>query len=66
MLKHLLFHLYRRISALNFWFQRRFTPAGFLVLWGIAISGVVGLDTNFTVAYQIFWFLGACWVCRSR
>lgn len=57
MLKRCLFKLYRRLSGLNFWFRRRFTAAGFLVLWGIIISGVVGLDTSFTLAYQIFWFL---------
>src|SRR5687767_15784188 len=57
MLKRYLFVFYRWISALNFWFRRRFSPAGFLVLWGIVFSGVIGLDTNFTLAYQIFWFL---------
>src|SRR5687767_13739272 len=57
MLKRCLFVFYRWLSGLNFWFRRRFTAAGFLVLWGIVISGVVGLDTNFTMAYQIFWFL---------
>ena len=54
MLKRYLFVLYRRISGVNFWFRRRFTAAGFLVLWGIVFSGVIGLDTNFTLAYQIF------------
>src|SRR5688572_27305805 len=57
MLKRYLFRFYRWLSGVNFWFRRRFTPAGFLVLWGVAISGVVGLDTNFTIAYQLFWFL---------
>src|SRR5688572_11610135 len=57
MLKRYLFKFYRRISGLNFWFRRRFTAAGFLVLWGIIVSGVIWLDTNFTLGYQIFWFL---------
>jgi len=57
MLKRYLFVFYRWLSGLNFWFRRRFTGAGFLVLWGIVVSGVIGLDTNFTLAYQIFWFL---------
>jgi uncharacterized protein (DUF58 family) len=57
MLKRYLFRFYRGLSGLNFWLRNRFTPAGFLVLWSIIISGVVGLDTNFTIAYQLFWFL---------
>jgi len=57
MLKRYLFKFYRRTSGLNFWFRRRFTAAGFLVLWGIVFSGVLGLDTIFTLGYQIFWFL---------
>jgi len=57
MLKRYLFRFYRGLSGLNFWLRNRLTPAGFLVLWCIIISGVVGLDTNFTIAYQLFWFL---------
>src|SRR5688500_16874854 len=57
MLKRCLFRLYRSLSGLNFWFRQRFTAAGFLVLWGLVISAIVGLDTNFSLAYQIFWFL---------
>jgi hypothetical protein len=57
MLKRYLFSLYRWLSGLNFWFRRRFSPAGMLVLCGLVASGLVGLDTNFTIAYQIFWLL---------
>lgn len=57
MLKRYLFRFYRGLSGINLWFRQRFTPAGFLVLWGIVFSGVVGLDTSFTIAYQLFWFL---------
>jgi uncharacterized protein (DUF58 family) len=57
MLKRYLFRFYRWLSGVNFWLRARFTPAGFLVLWGIIISGIIGLDTNFTIAYQLFWFL---------
>jgi uncharacterized protein (DUF58 family) len=57
MLKRYLFRFYRWLSGLNLWFRQRFTPAGFLALWGLIVSGVIGLDTNFTIAYQIFWFL---------
>jgi uncharacterized protein (DUF58 family) len=57
MLKRYLFRFYRWLSGLNFWFRQRFTAAGFLTLWGLIVSGVIGLDTNFTIAYQIFWFL---------
>jgi uncharacterized protein (DUF58 family) len=57
MLKRYLFRFYRGLSGLNFWLRNRLTPAGFLVLWSIIVSGVIGLDTNFTIAYQLFWFL---------
>jgi uncharacterized protein (DUF58 family) len=57
MLKRYLFRFYCGLSGLNFWLRNRLTPAGFLVLWSIIVSGVVGLDTNFTIAYQLFWFL---------
>lgn len=57
MLKRYLFRFYRALSGVNVWFRQRFTPAGFLVLWGIIFSGAVGLDSNFTIAYQLFWFL---------
>src|SRR5687768_8381374 len=57
MLKRYVFRFYRWLSGVNFWFRERFTPAGLLVLWSLILSGVIGLDTNFTIAYQIFWFL---------
>lgn len=48
----------RRLSSgILHWTRRRFTPAGWLVLSGLAASAVVGVDTNHGMAYQIFTFL---------
>jgi len=51
---------YRRFcafSSLQQRWSRRFTPAGFLILGGLAGAALVGLDTSRTVAYQIFTLL---------
>ncbi|MBI3606457.1 MAG: DUF58 domain-containing protein [Nitrospirae bacterium] len=45
------------VSSLDAWIGRRFTPAGLIVLGGLVISAVLGIDTNQTVAYQAFTFL---------
>jgi len=37
--------------------KRRFTKAGLLVLAGLGASAVLGLDTDLTLAYQVFTFL---------
>ena len=38
---------------------RRFTGAGFLALGTLVTAGALGIDTNQTLAYQIFTFLCA-------
>lgn len=64
MLKRYLFRFYRWLSGINFWFRERFTPAGLLALASLIVSGIIGLDGNFTIGYQIFWFL-ACLLAVS-
>ena len=51
---HKTFGLVYRITC---WLKWQFTPGGLLVLGGLVTSAVVGLDTNQTVAYQIFTLL---------
>ena len=51
---------YRILSAASgtwFWITRRFTGAGFLALGTLVTAGALGIDTNQTLAYQIFTFL---------
>ena len=50
---------FRGLSSIQHRVGRRLTRAGLLVLAGLGGSGVVGLDTNRTVAYQAFAFLVA-------
>ena len=51
--------IFRGLSAAGFWVERRFTPAGLLVLGGVVLAAVFGVDTSLTVAYQIFTLLAA-------
>ncbi|AFY94147.1 DUF58 domain-containing protein [Chamaesiphon minutus] len=41
------------------WLSRRFTPSGLGVLVCFVFSGIVGADTNQSLSYQLFCFLGA-------
>jgi len=53
---------YRIFSAVSgIWFRmaRRFTGAGFLALGTLVTAGALGIDTNQTLAYQVFTFLCA-------
>jgi uncharacterized protein (DUF58 family) len=45
---------YRLSSAAKFWIQRKFTPAGALVLATCLVMGGIGVDTNQALAYQSF------------
>lgn len=54
MLKRLLHKAYRRYSGNRFWFVRRFTPAGMVVLAGVVATACLGVDTTLIVAYQTF------------
>jgi uncharacterized protein (DUF58 family) len=56
-MKRLLYLSFRFFYSIKYRITRRFTAAGLLVLGGLAASAVVGIDTNQTVAYQIFTFL---------
>jgi uncharacterized protein (DUF58 family) len=46
----------RLISSWQRWLNRRFTPVGQWLLGGLLCAGVLGVDTNQTVAYQAFTF----------
>ncbi len=60
------------LAAARRWLQRRFTPAGALVLLGLVFSAGFGIDMNLTVAYQMFALLfcllavSAAWGWTSR
>jgi Protein of unknown function DUF58 len=41
------------------WLTRRFTPSGLGILVCCLFSGIVGADTNQSLSYQVFCFLGA-------
>jgi len=49
--------LFRLMSAARFRINRRFTKAGQFVLACLIASAVIGLDTNLTMAYQVFTLL---------
>jgi branched-subunit amino acid transport protein len=59
MIKRLLYHQFRLLYSLTQRMRRRLTPAGFFVLAGILASGILGVDTNQTMAYQIFTLLAS-------
>ena len=48
---------FRIYHAIRDWIMRRFTTAGLLVLGGLVVSAFIGMDTNRTMAYQLFTFL---------
>lgn len=48
------FRIYRLVSALRHWMERRFTPAGFLVLTGMLAVGAIGVDISQSVGAQTF------------
>lgn len=54
MLRFLLFQNFRLVLTLDHWFKSRFTPAGLFVLAAWVMSGVLGIDTQRTLAYQLF------------
>lgn len=67
-MKHFLYLNFRVVSAWQHWLMRRFTAAGRLALAALVASAVVGVDTNQTMAYQVFTFvvgLLAVAVCGS-
>jgi len=52
--KRLQYRYFHFLSAINHWGSRRITKAGGLVLAGVVATGVLGLDTTRTMAYQGF------------
>src|SRR5439155_3598996 len=56
-LLRLLYLLYRILSSLRYWAQRRFTQAGLGVLVALLGAAMLGLDTDNNVAYQAFTLL---------
>jgi uncharacterized protein (DUF58 family) len=50
----ILYRLYRILSTLRYWAQRRFTPAGLGVLAALVAAAMLGLDTDNNVVYQAF------------
>lgn len=55
--KRLQYRYFRFLSGVNHWGSRRITKAGGLVLAGVVATGVLGLDTTRTMAYQGFTLL---------
>ncbi|MFC1838727.1 DUF58 domain-containing protein [Thermodesulfobacteriota bacterium] len=56
-MKSLLYKSFGLVYRITNWLKWRFTPGGLFVLAGLLTSAVVGLDTNQTLAYQIFTLL---------
>jgi uncharacterized protein (DUF58 family) len=50
----LAYRLYRFVSATRHWLTRRLTPAGWLALTGLVLSGAIGVDLDQSVAGQAF------------
>ena len=59
MITYLLYRNYRFSSALKYWVQRKFTPAGALLIAAVIVMGGIGVDTNQAIAYQGFVLLWA-------
>jgi len=53
------YRVFRALSGAWFRITRRFTGAGYLALGTLVTAGALGIDTNQTLAYQIFSFLCA-------
>lgn len=51
--------VFRFVTGVTYWANRRFTAAGALVLSGIVVTGAVGIDTTQSVAYQAFGLLAS-------
>ena len=57
MMKRFLYLSFRFTYTVKLWITKRFTSSGLMVLGGLTASAFVGLDTNRTMAYQVFTFL---------
>ena len=56
-MNRLAYRIYRRVTALNHWAQRRLTTAGWMVLTGLLLTGGMATDTEQSLGYQAFAFL---------
>jgi uncharacterized protein (DUF58 family) len=54
MIAYLLHKNYRFSSGFKYWVQRKFTPAGALLIAAVIVAGGIGVDTNQAIAYQAF------------
>lgn len=54
MIRKLLFRNFRLIYRLSRWLRHRLTPGGSLILGGLVASGIFGIDTRQSLAFQIF------------
>ena len=57
-----LYGSYRYSSAFTWWWRRRFTKGGWLVFFSIFATGLMGADTNLSLAYQAFVFLSLLFI----
>lgn len=53
------YSLIRAAMRLQYWLQRRFSTAGMFLLGLLAVTGALGIDTQQTLAYQLFAFVTA-------
>lgn len=53
------YRVFSAVAGLWFWMRRRLTGAGLFALGTLVMAGALGIDTNQTLAYQIFAFLCA-------
>lgn len=53
-MRYFLYYNFKLIFAIDGWVRRRFTLVGKIVLSSIIITGVFGIDTRQTLAYQLF------------
>src|SRR3954470_1688228 len=53
-MKRLLFRNYWIASSLRYWFSRRFTKSGILVVCGLFLTLGLAFDTEQSLAYQTF------------
>src|SRR2546425_11794050 len=53
----LLYRFYRLVSGVRYWAAKRFRRAGWFVLCALIAAGIMGLDTENSVAYQGFTLL---------
>ncbi len=52
-----LYHTLAVTHATLAWLRKRFTGAGLLVVTGLGVSALMGVDTDLTMAYQVFTLL---------